>query len=483
MLRKTLTVVILLGMATVVSAQPVGGGSSSTSFEIPFVRKFLAPSTEPVLVPSGEPVLEPLPDTAGPHTLKPTRHQYSFIWSNTEEFFSRPTTFQQPVDPVKTAPWFWFRTDYLVWKIKQGPMPVLLVTTGNTPNGLPAGIPMVIVGPGNGGGVLGNDDTQPVFGLTTFDYDAFSGVRFDGGFWCDCDGIWSVQLSGFFTGENTERFDQASTANGAPLLARPFFDPVTGRESSVLISAPGAFDGSIRIRSHSRLSGAEANLRHSLSGGFTSPILLLAGFRYFNLDEDLTFFQKTTELDDGQATFAGGSVPKNAVINLYDSFSAANRFYGGQIGVAGQWQVGSFVIGATGKAAFGGTVADLNVAGVSRLDRSNLNQTSNVELGGVLAQPSNISSTERTRFSMIGEVNVSLGYMICSCCRVSVGYDFLYWTDVVRPGNLVDRQINSDALVISPTYGGAGTQGRPERRYSWSDFWAQGFNVGLEIRY
>lgn len=483
MLKKVLTVLTLLGMATASSAQSIGSGSSSIPLELPFVRKFSNAPAEPILVPSGEPVVEPLPEVAPPHTLKPTKHPYSFIWSNTEEFFNRPVLFNQPVDPVKTAPWFWFRADYLLWKIKDGPLPVLLVTTGDTPNGLPLAIPMVILGPGNGGGVLGNADTQPVFGLQTFEYDAFSGLRFEGGLWCDCDGNWSVQIGGFFTEESTERFDRASTANGAPLLARPFFDPVTGREGSVLISAPGAYDGSIRIRSHSRFSGAEANLRRGFAGGFTAPILLLAGFRYVNLDEDLTVFQQTKELDNGQATFAGAPVPKNAVINLFDSFSATNRFYGGQLGVAGNWQFGSFILGAAGKAAIGGTVADLNVAGVSRLDRSNLNLSSDVELGGVLAQPTNIHSVERTRFSFVGEVNVSLSYLICSCCRVSVGYDLLYWSDVVRPGNLVDRHINSDALVVSPSYGGGGAQGRPERRSSWSDFWAQGFNLGLEVRY
>lgn len=487
MLRNLLAFGTLLGMATVVSAQSIGGSDTPKPIPWPFARKSESVAVEPL----PGPVLDhhdatlpgPVPDVAGPKPLHPTRHPYSFIWSNTEEFFNRPVLFNQPVEPVKTGQWVWFETEYLLWKIRKGPLPVLLVTTGNTPVFPLGNVPMVIFGPGNGGGVLGNADTIPVFGLTTFDYDAFSGIRLQGGFWCDCEGVWSVQLGGFLTEENTERFDQASAANGAPLLARPFFDPVSGLESSVLVAAPGAFDGYVRIRSHSRLSGAEANLRRSLAPETGFPMQFLTGFRYTNLDEDLSIFQQTRELDDGQATFAGQAVSKNNLINLFDSFSASNRFYGGQVGLQGEWQVGSFVLGTVGKFALGGTVADMSVMGVSRLDRSMANQTSDVELGGMLAQPNNIHSTERSRFSFVGEVNVSVSYLVCSCCRISVGYDFLYWSDVVRPGSMVDRQVNGDAIVVSPSYGAGGPEGRPARRYDWSDFWATGVNFGLELRY
>jgi hypothetical protein len=67
--------------------------------------------------------------------------------------------------------------------------------------------------------------------------------------------------------------------------------------------------------------------------------------------------------------------------------------------------------------------------------------------------------------------------------RVFVGYDFLYWSDVARPGDQADPRIDPARV---PALGGpgrtAGTTHTPSAIQE-SDFWAQGLHVGAEFRY
>jgi hypothetical protein len=464
---------VLLGFSAVVQAQSEVV-ESAPPVEWPMAKKsYVFPVPTPTSV---------VPEQGEPSGLKPSKHPNSIVWSNTEEFFNRPVQFNQPVDPVKTSQWLWFDAEYLLWWTKNGPLPVPLVTTGSAPVGFGNDVPMVINGTGIGGGVLGDPDTSVRFGGEGLDYGAFSGGRFAGGFWCDCQCCWSVSLGGFFLEDRSERYFATAASNGTPVLARPFFDPATGVESSLLVSSPGAYEGSIAVQSSSQLLGLELNVRRDLRPDFGRNVILLAGLRYLDLDEDLVVIQRTQELDDGRAFFNGLPITKAAVINLFDSFSTVNQFFGGQVGAESQWNYGDFFLTTGAKVALGGNRTKFNNAGLSRLDRG-LNLSDDFEPGGFLVQLSNAGEYTRSCFSAVGELNVKLGYQVCTSCRVSVGYDFLYWTQVARPGDQIDRVINSNAIPVSQTYQDAGGQGRPLPRFERSDFWAQGFNVGAEFRY
>ena len=66
-----------------------------------------------------------------------------------------------------------------------------------------------------------------------------------------------------------------------------------------------------------------------------------------------------------------------------------------------------------------------------------------------------------------------------SALRVRAGYSFLYWSNVSRAGDAVDLTINSTQLPPGALVGPA----RPT--FTWNDtsFWAQGINIGAELRY
>jgi hypothetical protein len=64
-----------------------------------------------------------------------------------------------------------------------------------------------------------------------------------------------------------------------------------------------------------------------------------------------------------------------------------------------------------------------------------------------------------------------------------VGYSFLYWSNVVRPGDQIDRTVNFTQVPIDPTNGPLSGSARPALMPRQNDFWAQGFNFGIEIQF
>jgi hypothetical protein len=63
--------------------------------------------------------------------------------------------------------------------------------------------------------------------------------------------------------------------------------------------------------------------------------------------------------------------------------------------------------------------------------------------------------------------------------RAYVGYTFLCWTDVVRPGNQIDLALNPSQIPTGTLTGPA----RPTFTRHESDVWVQGVNLGLEFRF
>ncbi len=73
---------------------------------------------------------------------------------------------------------------------------------------------------------------------------------------------------------------------------------------------------------------------------------------------------------------------------------------------------------------------------------------------------------------------MTLGYCLCPQWRVKLGYTFLYWSSVVRPGDQIDRDVNPNLLPPEATPL-TGLQ-RPVFTFVESDLWVNGLNLGLE---
>jgi hypothetical protein len=330
-------------------------------------------------------------------------------------------------------------------------------------------------------GVLGSSDTSTLQGNSGIDYHEFSGGRFTAGLWFNHEHTLGIEGSGFVLERRPETFFASSGANGSPVLARPVINAITGRETVELISAPGVASGLVSVGSGSDLSGWEINALRNIYCGEKLQVDLWLGFRMVSLDEDLDVFQGSNLLAGGTSGLAGTTLVQPSSVALVDHFGTQNDFYGGQLGGRVEYLRDHLVLRATAKVALGATVEELRVLGVTQQAGTNGMQTT--VPGGLLALSSNIGRTTRDEFAVVPEFSINVGYAFNPLVRVFVGYTFLYWSEVLRPGDQIDRTVNPALLPTSQSFGTSGGPARPGQVLQSSTFWAQGINLGLELRY
>jgi hypothetical protein len=361
--------------------------------------------------------------------------------------------------PEYYPPRLYFRGEYLLWWVKQDDVPVLLTTSDPVDFGF-----------------LGRPTTEVLFGGSSLDRDPRSGARFLVGYELSGLDHKAVEIAGFFLGRRSRDF----VANSAftPLIARPFFADNLGEEFSEVLAFPGLLTGNGTVEAPSELWGLEANLRTKLFCAENYGVSFLAGIRYLNLDESITI----TENVLGLPTNPNPDF-QNQRITVIDRFAAENEFLGGQVGVESRHVWGRWSVDLMGKIALGGTRQVVQIAGSQEfIDPGG--QISNFQ-GGLLALPSNIGRRTGNEFTVVPEFAVRLGYQITPRVRATVGYNFLYWSNVVRPGDQIDRVLDitqipnfrDTTLSGVPSTGGT----RPDGSLRTSDLWLQGFTVGLEV--
>jgi hypothetical protein len=163
---------------------------------------------------------------------------------------------------------------------------------------------------------------------------------------------------------------------------------------------------------------------------------------------------------------------------LTDSFRTNNQFYGGQLGTVIEWRMGRWSVDLRGKVALGATRESARISG-SEVD-TNLGTGQQVQFAsGLLALPTNSGHFSRDAFTVVPEAGLNVGYQVTDHMRLFVGYTLLYWSRVARPGQQIDTTLNTTQLSGGQLVGPA----RPAFAFHGTDFWAQGVNFGLELRY
>lgn len=355
-------------------------------------------------------------------------------------------------------PWFspcgdgnrWYGSaEYLLWFVRGFNVP-----------------PLVTTGPPSTLGVLGANGTQVLVG-DAVNYEAFSGGRFALGYWfCDSQ-LFGLEGSFLFLSTNARNFVANSDTMGNPVISRPFVDAVTGRQTIEPVAFPGESAGGVAAHATTQLWGAEILARTNPWCGSWWKVGLLGGFRFLSLEENLSVTESLTTLGDEVTNHT-----------LSDSFGTHNRFYGGELGLATEFRVGRWFLDTRAKVALGGTRQTAHISG-SEVD-TNLNTGQQVRFNsGLLALASNSGRFSRDQFSVVPEVGLNLGYNVNDCLRLYVGYTFVYWNNVVRPGAAIDTTVNTSQLSGGALAGPA----RPAFAFKNTDFWAHGVNFGLELRY
>jgi hypothetical protein len=331
--------------------------------------------------------------------------------------------------------------------------------------------PLVTTAPVGSTGALGAPGTTLLFG-GHIDNEERSGGRFTAGYWFDDCHTLALESTFFFLANRNVNF--AANSNTFPVLARPFFNLNSGTQFSEVTTSPGLATGGISVNTFSHLWGAEINLRYNVCDNCAWRFDLLGGFRYLRLREGLDI-QESILADAAAPMFAGDMI----VVN--DDFNTRNQFYGGQIGYRLGWTHNRWSIDWLAKVALGDTRQTVDIQG-NQLITTPAGSTTLFN-GGLLALNSNIGSFSRDRFSVVPETDLILGFRVTPHIKLLIGYSFLYWSNVVRPGNQIDRvidvsQIPNSGLMATPT-----GQGRPAVLFKSTDFWAQGISFGMEFTF
>jgi hypothetical protein len=205
---------------------------------------------------------------------------------------------------------------------------------------------------------------------------------------------------------------------------------------------------------------------------------LLGGFSFLELNDGLGIAESTQvnpTLPAGSPLFGGST------INMNDQFNTYNYFYGGQIGSWSQLCWGRVFVDLLGTVGLGVTHSVVDIGGSTAI--TSPTGTTTVIPAGFLASGSNSGHFTQNRFAVLPQVGFNVGYMITNNFRVFVGYTFLYWSSVVRAGDVVDTGLSGTQIPTDTRYNPQTGPQRPAAAFQGTDFWAQGINFGLVYRY
>jgi hypothetical protein len=95
----------------------------------------------------------------------------------------------------------------------------------------------------------------------------------------------------------------------------------------------------------------------------------------------------------------------------------------------------------------------------------------------------NIVRQANNRFAVVPQVGAQVGAQVTGNIRLFVGYDFLYVSDVTRPGLQIDPVVNPRLVPVSATFGGTSGPPAPFVTERHDTFYAHGVQFGMEVRY
>jgi hypothetical protein len=305
-----------------------------------------------------------------------------------------------------------------------------------------------------------------------------------------------------------------------PILARPFFDSTFGNTSLVL-GGPGTGISSAVVTTSSQTWGIEASAIWNLFR--TAPgekwFLTLDGFigyKFAELRETLAV-SSVTAINGGTTTpvftinpatgfpilsgfvttpvvvpVGGVTVTAPGQIAINDRFTTSNLFNGTTVGFRGEARYGMFSLEAIGKIGMGDMHEILQISGFTYVQNTTAPGTATMPAqpgnlgtayGGLLANASNIGRYQRDEFGFIPEATLNVGINLTQSISARVGYNFMYWNHVVRPGNEISPVVDSTSIPLSANYGKNGSTPAPVIGWNHSSYYLMGVNFGMEFKY
>lgn len=371
----------------------------------------------------------------------------------------------------------WGQISALAWWTREMTLPPLVTTS-------PIGTPQ------SQAGVLGASGTEVLFGGDDVFTDLRYGTQVRVGGWLG-PRRW-VGLEFDYTGLQDESTRFVAVSVGDQILARPFLNvgPNTLSYDSALVAFPNLLAGTVLVDADSRFqsagfhlltnilctSGCQLGARRELGSSQNGFRLdLVGGYRYINLDESVT-------IRDYLVTTV---TPRTGLLG-FDQFATGNDFHGGELGLNARYQRRRWWAEGLLRVALGRTEESIAIRGATQVvvppDAQNGSATQ-LE-GGLLAQTTNIGDWSQREFAWAPELGLTCGYELTPQLSVKFGYSLLFLSRVMRPDGAIDLGVN-ETYIPDPTDPELVPVGpaRPAVAFNDTNYWAQGFQLGLDYRW
>ena len=400
-----------------------------------------APSQTPLLtVPAGPPAYQPCAEPTAP----------------------QPPIFRDthlgPPDSV------WFGGDYLMYWLKPAQVPLLVASSQ-------PGQPLV-----------------PVLGDRDYEFGPAHGGRLHAGAWLNDRHTVGLGASVFLLEQKTLAAGVNSGPDGSPRLVRPFVNALLGQSDVYTVSDPVALNrliGGVSLSAGARLSGADLFVVRNIASCLNYSFDVLAGGKYLDLDEYLAVTQVSRPVGQTGVFFnVNPNLPlatqqQFATLTLVDRFRTRNQFWGGVLGVRGEYRFGPAFVNLTLKGGVGNNRQTVDIDGFSEVSVPREPRLP----GGLLAlQGANLGRRVSNRLTVLAEAGAQVGVQVSRHLRVTLGYDLLYLEDVARPGDQIDPIISPALVPTSEIFRQVGIVS-PIRTRARDDWYAHGVRVGMELQY
>jgi hypothetical protein len=388
--------------------------------------------------------------------------------------------------------------EYLLWKLKDAPTPPTQLTLPFTTTGL--------------------NQEQTSIGLpgSSIDYGGRSGGRITLGYWFDSEHQCGLEGS-FFEFERRDgsvlTAQQANLNLNVTVVQNILVTTVTAvgpvntiQQTPINVALPATLTvAATGAAGPTDFWGGEINARTTRCtfGGLT--IDLIGGFRYLTLAEEFLLNESIAlNAANPNTIFTNGPVggPVNppgvgtvalplipvpitglhniSTTNSFNNISTRNTFYGAQAGASWDWRVfDRLSFQGWGKIGVGAMLETFTITSVTTTSAGAIGTVT--APGGILPVTGFLDQG-RTRYAVIPEVNLTLAYRLCDRVKATIGYNFLYMSSVLRPGDQIAFNNSNTQINVSGTANSVATV-QPAFTIKDTDFWAQGLTMGLEFRY
>lgn len=389
-------------------------------------------------------------------------------------------------------PQSWLQIDFIAGIVKNCPVSAPLVTTASFSDALP--------------GAIGQPGTQVVLGNGPVRMGWQEGFQVNAGSWLTTSPRFGIDGGYFLLPKLSKQESVATTGEpGSVNFAVPIFD-VTGvfglngvpGETVFLLPGPlfGApgFEGRFDLRLSTQFQGAETNGLFQCGRWGCFQVDVSGGFRWLQLRESLILKGASESISDVSGFYF-----------FRDDFSTVNNFFGGQLGLKLHYASNEWELQGGAKVGAGALDQEIDINGYSQTYSGNLffltHNTAGVTLpGGVFAEPTNSGNYKKREVAALVEASFRGTCYVTSNIKLSLGYRFLWLNKIARPGDQIDRRINTTLTALGNAsretvgtgpgpiaFGSPGPAPAPEGpnapkfNAKTSNFWMQALCIGIEI--